>query len=316
MPRKPYIHISIGNLNIDIALYITRQPGPDESTLASRAEIRPGGAATNYAVAVSYYGHKPYLLASVSDHILVREFLRQLEGIGVDTSLVKAEADSPGLAVINILPDGSRSMILFRGANEKLSINQLDDKILENAHILHVASVEPLLAEKFLMLSKDKMVITSYDPGVYVKTHRNELLRVLSKVDILFLNRVEYMELSKQRSINDILERGVNVVVVKMGSKGAVALTPGESHRGFSTPIKRPVDTTGAGDAFNAFFNSKYVESKNIGLALQYGIAAGTLKTGCYGSFLCWDPVLFKAQLEKTIVERVPGDHIGVLNEQ
>lgn len=314
MSKRPYVHISVGNLNIDIVLYVPRQPGPDESVLASKIDIRPGGAATNYVVAVSYYGHKSYILASVSNHYLVKGFLRQLEEMGVNTSLVKISEGFPGLAVIIVLPNGSRSMVLFRGVNENISINQLDNKVLENAHVLHIASVEPSIAKEFLALSKSKMVITSYDPGVYAKTHRNELLKVLNYVDILFLNKTEYKELFKQRSIDDVFEKGVNLVVVKMGSKGAVVLTPGESYYGFSMPIKKPIDTTGAGDAFNAFFNSKYIESKDIGLALQYGVAAGTLKTSCYGSFMCWDPALFKAQLEKTIVERSLESRLEILN--
>jgi len=71
-----YTHISVGNINIDIVLYVDRLPGRDEDTLAESLDIRPGGAASNYAVAVSQYGHRVHLVAVASSHVLAGMALR------------------------------------------------------------------------------------------------------------------------------------------------------------------------------------------------------------------------------------------------
>ncbi len=302
MKRRP-IHVSVGNLNVDITMYVPRLPGPDEGVVADDINIGPGGAASNYAVAVSYYGHIAYLVASSSLDPIVDDVIKQLDGKGVFTRYVKRIEGPPGIVSVYVIPGGERLMVKYRGANELLSPNDVPRELLEKASIIHLATVRPEIAGEIADRAMDLGLLVSYDPGSYALTDPQKVLRTVKYVSILFLNRREAKALSKH-SVESLLERGPFMIVVKKGPGGAfVATHGGKYYSGISRPLNPPVDSTGAGDAFDAFFNAAYLDYKDPGRALSYALAAGALKVTCRGSQLCWNRQLFNRQLGETSVE-------------
>lgn len=300
------IHVSIGNFNIDIAVYIDKAPGIDESVNARDIDIRPGGAASNYAVAVSHYGHRAVLVASVADHLLVKTHLESIRRLGVDISHVTFINASPGIVISVIYPDGSRSMIRSLGANAYLSPDKISQEILDSASVVHMATLHPERAAG--IVERVHGAVVSYDPGIYVNTQRETLETVLKHVDILFLNSSEFKELTGKIKPVELFKLGVEVLAIKLGSKGAAAvLGDGSIYHAYVKPLGNPVDTTGAGDAFNAFFNASYIDTRNVMVALRHGVAAGALKTLCKGSILCWDRDLFIKHLELSTISKETG---------
>jgi len=299
------LHVSVGNFNVDVVLYIDRVPGRDESVNAVEAHIGPGGAATNYAVAVARYGHKAALVAAVSRSPLASAYLEEAKRLGVDVSGVRLFDAPPGLVVVMVLPGGERSMIRVPGANTFLSPEMVDRILLEEARVVHMATLGP---EKALRIAEAAVVgrIVSYDPGFYAGESPDLLLQALRRVNILFLNRDEYAKIGKRFRIEDLLAAGPRVVVVKLGERGAAAATAGgEAYHACAEPLGTPVDATGAGDAFDAFFNAAYLDSRDVEEALRYAAAAGAMKTLCRGATLCWDPDLFRRHLERSTVRRL-----------
>ncbi len=301
--RDKKIHIAVGNLNIDITMYVSKLPGPDEAVIADDLNIGPGGAASNYAVAVSIYGHKAYLVASSSLDPLVDKILQQLEEKGVDTTFVKRVESPPGIVSVYVIPGGEKLMVKYRGANELLSPNDVPRKLLGEASIIHIASVRPEIAGEIAERAVDLGVLVSYDPGAYALTEPSKILDVLRYVSIIFLNRREAKSLAKY-DVSSLLEKGPLMIIVKKGPGGAFVVTHGgKYYSGISRPLNPPIDSTGAGDAFDAFFNSAYLDYKDPGRALAYALAAGALKVTCRGSQLCWNRQLFNKQLNETSVE-------------
>lgn len=296
------LHVSVGNFNIDVAVYVDKMPGLDESVNAREIDIRPGGAATNYAVAVSHYGHRSSLIASVSNNPLAKMGLETVRDMGVDVSHVSYVDAQPGMVVSIVYPDGSRSMIRSLGANAYLTPDKVSQELLDSSSVVHMATLHP--AKALEISRRTRAAMKSYDPGVYVHTDVSELREVLRHIDVLFLNRQEYAVLTGEVDVRGLFNLGVNIIVVKLGGKGAVALTrDGGVYHAYTAPQGKPVDTTGAGDAFNAFFNAAYIDTGSVREALRYGASAGALKTLCKGSMLCWDRGLFKRHLEASIVE-------------
>ncbi|MEM1816715.1 MAG: PfkB family carbohydrate kinase, partial [Desulfurococcaceae archaeon] len=121
MNGKNYTHVAVGNLNVDIAIYVDRVPAPGEVLTALGVDMRPGGAATNYAVAVAQYGHKVYLVASTSNSEYVKTTLTTLKELGVNIDKIKLVDEFPGLVVIIVQAGGERTMIKYPGANRELS---------------------------------------------------------------------------------------------------------------------------------------------------------------------------------------------------
>jgi len=304
-PDSKPLHVSIGNFNIDVVLYVDRLPGVDESVNASDTDIRPGGAAVNYAVAVARYGHRASLVASVADNQLVKANLELVRSLGVDVTGVTVVNSPPGVVVVMVYPDGSRSMIRSLGANVLLSPDSIDQGLLDAASIVHMATLHPEKATHIVHRINGGCIV-SYDPGVYVESSWEHLRTALIHTNILFLNRKEYLKLRSKLGDRGIFDTGLDIVVVKLGDKGAVALTrEGGRYHAYTKLQGKPVDTTGAGDAFNAFFNAAYIDFKDVREALRYGVAAGALKTLCKGSMLCWDPEVFHRHLHEGIVREV-----------
>lgn len=311
---KP-VHVAVGNLNIDITMYVPKIPGPDESVFAEDTRIGPGGSASNYSIAVTYYGHLAYLVASTSLNPLIDSILNKLNSIGVVTKFVKRVEENPGIVNIVVIPGGEKIMVKYRGANELLSPNDVPRQLLEEATIIHMASIPPSIASEIAMRASGLGVLVSYDPGAYALYDRERIISMLNNINILFLNRAEARSITGGR-IENLLKYGTDLIVVKKGPGGAYVLQHGGTvYHGVSKPIRTPVDSTGAGDAFDAFFNASYIDYKDPGKALSYALAAGALKVMCRGSILCWDKQLFSKQLNETIVEEIKEPENWILED-
>lgn len=302
-PRK-LVHGSVGNFNIDVAVYLDQPPIPGEGVFARDVSIRPGGAATNYAVAASSYGHEAYLVASLSSSPVAKPFIQEVVERGVKLDYVKYVDENPGLVVVLVYVDGEKSMIRYPGANRYLDPSDVSDFLISKLHVLHFASIQPSFVLQVVTKAKSEPVIVSYDPGPYAE----DLPRypaILEHVDVLFFNEPEFTKVTRYVPLATLLRKGPRCIVVKRGARGALVFE-GEDrcYHGVAEPIRKPVDTTGAGDAFDAFFNAVYVETADVAKALLYGVAAGTFKTICKSSFICWDPRVFELQLEKTSVSK------------
>ncbi len=310
------IHVAVGNLNIDISLYVDRLPGPDEAIVSSDAAIGAGGAASNYAIAVTHYGHRAYLIATTSSYSFVDHVLIDLERHGVNVAYVKRVEGAPG--IVSVIVDqrsGERIMVKYRGVNSLLSPNDVPRELLKNANIVHIASVEPSVAIEIARRASSLGILISYDPGSGAFEARNKVLEAIKYSNIVFLNRSEAKELVGS-NLHKLLDIGADIAVIKRGPGGAYALLPGGMvYHGLSKPIRPVVDTTGAGDAFAAFFNAVYLESHDVGKALQYGVAAATLKISCRGSRLCYDRSLFNKQLNETVIEVLKNPPEWVLED-
>ncbi len=311
---KP-IHVSVGNLNIDITMYVPRIPGSDESVIADDIVIGPGGSASNYSIAVTYYGHQAYLIASTSTNPLVDTVLEKLNNIGVVTKFVKRVEEDPGIVSVIVIPGGEKIMVKYRGANELLSPNDVPRQLLELATIIHMASIPPSIAMEIAMRASGLGILISYDPGAYALYAKSKVLSMLNYINILFVNRVEAKTLTGGK-VENLLKYGTDLIVIKKGPAGAYVLQHGGTvYHGVSKPIRNPVDSTGAGDAFDAFFNSAYIDYRDPGKALSYALAAGALKVMCRGSILCWDKQLFSKQLSETLVEELKKPENWILED-
>lgn len=300
--KKP-IHISLGNFNIDLTMFIENVPEVDQAVLVNKLVVSPGGGATNYSIAASIYGHRVYLISVVSENPLFRRMLGKVKRMGVNTDYVSLTRGKPGLVVVLIDRNGEKRMLKHPGVNVKIRDVAIPEELLDQASLLHVSSVPIDVVVKQIDQAYKRGLMVTYDPGVYAIEGRDRILENLHKINVLFLNKYEFLELTGGDPLK-LLKRGVDLIVVKKGAKGAFLIQQGGLIvNGYSKPIKRVVNSTGAGDAFNAFFNASLLDYRDPVKALQYGLAAGTVKTSCRGSYLCWGRDVVNQQLKETYVE-------------
>ena len=231
-----------------------RIPEPDHPFYTDTMGIFPGGAATNYALSAHRLGHGSKILAKIGRSPIVKSLMTQLAEEGVGLDYVDVE---PNLTIIFLREDGRISMI--RKKSHSLIPTAEDvSKMRGMFDVVHFASVPPTS-----VVYDEGSKLVSYDPGPYAAEYGGE------KVDIIYTNEAEYKRLGSR--VN------AKLVVIKRGSKGATVLGDGVECEANGLRVS-VVDTTGAGDVFDAAFNVKYSQDEPVEDALRFAITASALK--------------------------------------
>ncbi|HDI46759.1 MAG TPA: carbohydrate kinase family protein [Candidatus Methanomethylia archaeon] len=251
--------LAVGNLNVDITAFVESTPPPDGEVEARVFHISFGGSAANFAVALSRLSSRVGLIAHIGSDEMGKSALAELEREKVYTRLIRVEKGrTTGYVLVLVERSGVKRMVAFRGANQLLSSRSLPLKAARRAKIVHASSVKPSTAEGIAAKAVRGGAVFTYDPGgSALKYPLKEFAPVLEKTHILFVNSTEVKAItgiSDPKKAADVLSEYAPTVVVKMGAKGVYAV--GEEEREFipAFEVEEVVDTTGAGDAFNAGF--------------------------------------------------------------
>lgn len=274
--------IAIGNANVDLMSMVTYFPGPDEETLAKSFKVVPGGSASNFAVALSRLGVSTGLIASIGDDEFGRLIINNLKSEHVDISHVKIVKNNfTGIVMVFIDESGERRMIAYRGANLALNKEDINPEYLKSAKIIHLSGTRLEIAEYATHVAKKENVIVSFDPGSVLASMGIEGCKnILRNTDIIFVNRAEIMRMTNVQNVlegaHELLKHGPSLIVVKLGSEGSLAVTKNSEIKMPAFKVK-VINTTGAGDAFNAGFIKAFLNNMNLTEALKIGNAVAAL---------------------------------------
>ena len=242
-------------------------PGSD-TPAAIRA--RPGGAAANQAAWMAHLGAEVTFAGRVGarDEAYHR---RELTSVGVRAHLAVDPAADTGSIVIMVAPDGERTMFTDRAANQRLRIQDLPARLLDDADVLHLTGYtfcEPPLLEVALWLlgqARSRGLAVTIDPGSAAFLARMEpgaFLRWTDGAAVCFPNRDEAAVLvgeADPATMATRLTRHYGVVALKLGAAGCVLAMPGQAPVRVAAHPARARDTTGAGDAFCGAFMSRWL---------------------------------------------------------
>ncbi len=311
--RGLYRHLSVGNINIDFYVYVERLPQPDEELPVERFRIAPGGAASNYAVGVSLAGHEAHLLAHTTRHaeaLGVLDSLRE-RGVKLDKVVVHEEG-IPGIVVVVVTRGGETVMFKVKGVNEYLNGSEVSGEIFD---VIHVASVRPGVVLE--VSERNKAKIVTYDPGGAIAMQApSEVAELASRVDVLTLNAREFLHVfgySVSR-VASLLPDG-KYLMIRLGARGALLAWNKGAYYVKSCVFGEVVDTTGAGDAFNAYFNVWLVEGADVEEALIAASVAAGLKVLSEGAQAMPSRKEVEERIEECrgIVSRIGLDEAEVL---
>ncbi|MFC1940495.1 carbohydrate kinase family protein [Chloroflexota bacterium] len=270
--------IGLGALNID-RIYRVEHILTDGETVVNESMLSPGGSAANTIYGLARLGLSTGFLGVVGNDTEGRAMVRDFKKVGVDTSQIGVKRRvKTGSAVCLSDDEGKRSLYVSPGANNQLTMDDLDLSYINQAKWLHLSSFvddRQLKLVLELMDSLNSSVKVSFSPGtLYAVRGLTALTPILVKTQVLFVNQYEMQQLSGmnfETGAEECLKQGCQVVVVTLG-KGL------EIQRETPTPVKvtgvgyvrdaknkyiieapglsEPafVDTTGAGDAFATGF--------------------------------------------------------------
>jgi sugar/nucleoside kinase (ribokinase family) len=208
-------------------------------------------------------------------------------GIGIDHVIVD-KGTTTGITV-SISSGRDRALVTCLGAIAEFAAEDVPDAAFDGASHLHVAGfflqtrLRTGLRELFHR-AHQRGLTTSLDSGHDPEGEwRGGLQEALKEADLFFPNREEIRSISGSEDLEDALRSlGATRVVAKLGPSGAAILNGGSMVR-VPAPEVDVVDTTGAGDSFDAGFLHAWLRGCPAEECLRYGVAAGSLSTRALG---------------------------------
>lgn len=258
----------MGNLNADLVLYPLRDfPVWGSEVTASHMGWRPGGIG-NVLLCLARLGVGVSAIANVGDDAIGQELLSMLEEAGIDISHIERSLDvRTGISVCLGREDGERAFVTHLGHLKHLDI----DLVLRHREAWKEAQCV-LISGYFLLPSlgfagtrrlieeahaESKRVLfdTGWDVNEWPERSVEAVVQLLEGVDIFLPSFNEAQALTGETSPEGCLEalfaRCPNQVIIKMGEAGSMAKTKEGIFQQSAFPVL-PLDTTGAGDCFNA----------------------------------------------------------------
>jgi sugar/nucleoside kinase (ribokinase family) len=203
----------------------------------------------------------------VADDQLGQVFIHDINAIGVrfDTAPL-AGGPATARCLINVTPDGQRTMSTYLGASIHLTPEDIDAKVIESAKIIYLEGYlfDPSDARRAfakaagIARASERLIALTLSDAFVVHRHRDALLGFIdSEVDILLANEAELTALFETSSF-DIAVRSLRgrakLAAVTRGEKGSTVIAGDVIHDVTVVPVEKVVDTTGAGDQYAAGF--------------------------------------------------------------
>lgn len=249
--------LAVGDLNVDIILYVSGIPKEGGEEHARDLSISPGGSAANVAVAFRRLGGESWFYGSVGDDVFGNWLIGLLKDVGVNTEFVSRRDRTTGTMVI-LSTERDRTIIGFRGANEMLVYPREEmwdrgfDAVFVSGYSFLGENLSRIL--KLLESASERGVKVYVDAsGVFAHKGLDLLKQTRMRIHGLLMNEVEAQEFFRGGDPGNYLWLA-DEIVVKMGSKGSVVYHEGGSTYVKAFPIDTVVDTTGAGDVFDAAY--------------------------------------------------------------
>lgn len=251
----------VGDLLLDVLLL----PELTHSEQPAGMLARSGGSAANTAAWMGHLGREVTFVGCVGNDGIGDMLRAELRVEGVQTEVRSVAGMETGCVAVELDARGERLMRSSRGANVALVADDLLRTVTGSLWGIHLTGYALLGAGSFALLeaagevARAHRALLSFDPsseGVIEALGRERLLRVLKQCGfgLLLPNIVEAVALTGREEPSEaavVLGETAPTVVVKCSERGAVTFAGGEVRRVPTEPIE-PLDTTGAGDAFNA----------------------------------------------------------------
>lgn len=261
--------VVVGSLNMDLVVRAPRLPAPGETVAGSDFSTSPGGKGANQAVAAARAGGRVRMIGAVGDDGFGADLVGALDAAGVDTGRVRRVPGPSGVALISVDDAAENTIVVVGGANAALTdLDAADRAAITSADLLLLQLETPLptvTAAARLAAAAGVPVLLNPSP---VRPLPAELL---AAVHILVVNEDE------GAALGDIRPGGGHVITT-LGAAGARYRGPAGDAAAVPPPV-RPVDTTGAGDAFTGALAVAWCRGATPAQALRRACAAGALAT-------------------------------------
>lgn len=283
-----------GSSNIDFLLTTPYIPAPGETMISSgKYAFTPGGKGANAAVAAASLGAEVVFCSRVGDDAYGDRLIALFNERGIDTRYIKVDRmEQTGLAVVMLEKSGANRIIVYSGANMKISDTDIEDafSVSYPDAVLTQFEIRPEAVISAAKCAADEGVPFFVDAG---PANKDFPLEKLERVEIFSPNETETEILTGIRPSN--LENclrasialcnrvDIKYVVLKLGNRGCYVYDG--KYCDIVSPFDIPVvDTTAAGDVFTAALTAEYLRTGDILSSAKFANAAGALAVSKLGA--------------------------------
>ena len=289
---RPFDLVVAGEINVDLILSGQRvRPEFGQERMLDGATLTMGSSAVIAACQAARLGLRVAAVGVVGNDVFGRFMLDGMRDRGVDVSWVYQVDEPPTGITVSLSEPTDRAMLTYTGAIAVLQADQVRDEYLQEARHLHVTTVflQPDLLEGLAGLFERAHragCTTSLDTGWDAAEHWNgPLTAALERTDVFLPNQEEAPRIAHRDgpvAALEALAARVPTVVIKLGAQGAIAARGAERAHCPPFPVN-VIDTTGAGDSFDAGMLYGYLNDWSLERSLSLGCACGALSTRAAG---------------------------------
>jgi len=281
----------VGSSNMDLVVKINQFPLPGETLLGGDFFMNNGGKGANQAIAVSRLGGNIQFVCKTGSDSFRDQTVNLFKEEGIDTRWMLVDEKKPsGVAVIMVDKNGENSIVVASGANSSLCLADIDNLECEWESIKFVLlqleiPIETVQHIVNLAFDKGKKVILNPAPAADLPEDLFKKLHILTpnKIEAESISGVKITDKESLVKAAEVLHSwGVANVIITLGSEGVLHYN--------GTPKWIPaipteaVDTTGAGDVFNAALTVALAEGKGFEEAIRFANKAASISITRYGA--------------------------------
>jgi sugar/nucleoside kinase (ribokinase family) len=249
-------------------------------------ETVSGGSVANSIVGLSQLGNKVGFIGKVSDDDLGKKYEEGLKKEKVEYFYNKKKETLPtGTCLILITPDSERTMCTFLGTAGKINKADIDIKAIKNSEITFLEGYlwdegQPREAFDEAINYSNKKAMSLSDKFCVERHKKSFLELVQTKLDIIFANEQEILELIDAKSFDEVVAFGKKLnktLIITRSDKGSIVINQKEIVECESQINLKIIDLTGAGDLFAAGFLHGYINKLSLKESLNKGTEMASL---------------------------------------
>ncbi|MBK8504602.1 MAG: carbohydrate kinase family protein [Saprospiraceae bacterium] len=290
---KPFDVLVIGELNIDLILNeLSATPKIGAEVLANEMNLTLGSSSAIFAANIASLGLKTSFLGKVGSDLFGRFTMEELRKGNVDTTSVLIDATTKTGATIVLNEMEDRANVTFLGAMANLKMTDIPFELFDQFHHLHISSFyfQTGLKEDigYIFQSARKAGLTTsfdmqWDPLEKWEINYDQ---ILPHVSIFLPNELEIIHSTKSRSLPEAVNKIKDlceILTVKMGVRGSIMYSMGNSieHPSYHNP--KVIDAIGAGDSFNAGFIYAFLKGYPVDQCQKLANIIGAISTTMAG---------------------------------
>lgn len=277
--------VVVGSCNTDMVIKADRLPVPGETILGGTFFMNPGGKGANQAVAAARMGANVTLISKTGNDVFGKQSVSLYNSENINTDFIFSDPKNPsGVALITVDSNGENCIVVASGANASLSpadINKAKVAIEGSDLVLMQLEIPIETVEYVAEMANKKAIKVILNPAparaLSEQLLKNLYIIIPNKTEAEILSGIKVSDIASARKAAAIISaKGVDIVVITLGSQGALIKEHDDFH--FVEAYKvDTVDTTAAGDTFCGTVCVGLSEGKSILESVELAARAAAL---------------------------------------